>query len=73
MRLGVLREIKNIHKFFDNMERSIKTRNPDAIQRAYTFLKALVYHMDEGDLTPFNIELYHAIELHNQEDNNEPI
>jgi len=49
------------------MEKSIKTRNPEAIQKAYTFLKTLVYHMDKGDLTPFSIELFHAIELYNQE------
>lgn len=41
--------------FLDNMERNVKSRNPLAIQRAYTFLKALTYHMEEGDLTPNNI------------------
>ena len=39
MRLGVLRELKNVHKFLDNMERSVKTRNPQAIQKAYVFLR----------------------------------
>lgn len=66
MRLGVLRELKNIHRFIDNMERSVKARNPIAIQKAYTFLKALTYHMDEGDLTPdninYNLELTKALE-----------
>ncbi len=61
MRSGVLREIKEIHKFFDNMERNVKSRNPMAIQRAYMFLMALTYHMEDGDLTPdsiaFNVEL----------------
>jgi FtsP/CotA-like multicopper oxidase with cupredoxin domain len=57
MRLGVLREIKNIRIFFDNMERSIKTRNPEAVQKAYMFLVHLVYHMDKGCLTPMNIAL----------------
>jgi hypothetical protein len=57
MRLGVLREIKNIRIFFDNMERTVKTRNPEAIQKAYMFLVHLVYHMDKGCLTPMNIAL----------------
>jgi hypothetical protein len=57
MRLGVLRELKNVHKFFDNMERSVKTRNPEAIQRAYMFLVHLVHHMDKGCLTPESIAL----------------
>jgi hypothetical protein len=57
MRLGVLREIKNVHKFFDRMEQSVKTKNPEAIQRAYMFLKTLVIHMNEGELTPENVAL----------------
>ena len=57
MRLGVLREIKNIHKFFDNMERNVKTRNPDSIQRAYIFIKTLVYMMNDGELSPTNVAL----------------
>jgi hypothetical protein len=57
MRLGVLRELKNVHKFFDNMERSVKTRNPEAVQRAYMFLVHLVHHMNEGCLTPESIAL----------------
>lgn len=57
MRLGVLRELKHVHKFFDNMERSIKTRNPEAIQKSYMFLAHLVHHMDKGCLTPENIAL----------------
>ncbi len=55
MRLGVLHEIKEIRRFFDMMERNVKSRNPAAIQRAYMFLMALVYHMEDGDLTPRNI------------------
>ena len=43
------------------MERNVKSRNELAIQRSYTFLSTLVYHMDEGDLTPktiaYNMEL----------------
>lgn len=57
MRLGVLREIKNIHRFFDNMEQSVKTMNPQAIQRAYIFLAHLVYLMEKGCFTPANIAL----------------
>lgn len=57
MRLGVLRELKNVRKFFDNMERSAKTRNPEAIQKAYMFLVHLAYHMDKGCLTPESIAL----------------
>jgi hypothetical protein len=52
MRLGVLREIKNVHKFFDNMERSVKTKNPEAIQRAYMFLVHMVREMNEGVFMP---------------------
>ena len=57
MRLGVLREIKNVHKFFDNMERSVKTKNPEAIQRAYMFLVHMVREMNEGMLSPDSIAL----------------
>lgn len=57
MRLGVLRELKNVRKFFDAMEKSVKTRNPEAIQKAYMFLCHLVYLMDNGQLTPNNIAL----------------
>lgn len=57
MRLGVLRELKNMHKFLDNMERSVKSRNPDAIQKAYMFLVHMVREMNEGCLTPDSISL----------------
>lgn len=57
MRLGVLRELKNVHKFLDNMERKVKTRNPEAIQRAYMFLVHLVREMNEGCLTPDSVTL----------------
>ena len=57
MRLGVLRELKNVHKFLDNMERSVKSRNPEAIQKAYMFLVHLVREMNEGCLTPDNVAL----------------
>lgn len=57
MRLGVLRELKNVHRFLDNMERSVKSRNPDAVQKAYMFLVHLVREMNEGCLTPDSIAL----------------
>lgn len=53
----MLRELKNVHKFLDNMERSVKTRNPQAIQKAYMFLVHLVREMDAGCLTPGSIAL----------------
>jgi hypothetical protein len=57
MRLGVLRELKNVHKFFNRMEQSVKNRNPEAIQKSYMFLVHLVHHMDKGCLTPESIAL----------------
>lgn len=57
MRLGVLRELKNMHRFLDNMERTVKSRNPEAIQKAYIFLVHLVREMDTGCLTPASIAL----------------
>jgi hypothetical protein len=57
MRLGVLRELKNVHKFLNHMELGVKRRDPNAIQRAYMFLKTLVIAMNEGELTPENVAL----------------
>ncbi len=57
MRLGVLRELKNVRIFFDRMESSVKSRNPESIQRAYMFLVHLVREMNEGCLTPDNVAL----------------
>lgn len=68
MRTCVLRELKNVHKFLDNMERSVKTRNPLAIQRAYIFLSHLVYDMDKGKLTPESIALDMELALAVQEE-----
>ncbi len=68
MRLGVLRELKNLRRFIDNMERSVKSRNPEAIQRAYMFLVHLVNEMDRGLLTPDNIALDVEISKLLQED-----
>ena len=61
IRLSIVKELKNIRLFFDNMEKGVKSRDPKKIKRAYFFLKTLVYHMDEGDLTPLSIELHEAI------------
>ena len=57
MQRGVLRELKNLHKFLNNMEHSVKNGNSEAIQRAYMFLVHLVTTMDKGCLTPTNIAL----------------
>jgi hypothetical protein len=57
MRQGVLRELKNVRIFFDNMERSVKNGNPEATQRAYIFLVHLVREMDTGILTPNSIAI----------------
>jgi hypothetical protein len=49
------------------MERSVKSRNPEAIQKAYIFLVHMVQEMNDGVLTPDNISLDVAIaqELNN--------
>lgn len=57
MRRGVLKELKNVHKFLDNMERSVRANNPLAIQRAYMFLIHMVREMEEGLFNPTNIAL----------------
>jgi hypothetical protein len=57
MRLGVLKELKNVHRHLENMERNIKTRCPSAIQRSYMFLTHLRYEMDKGCLNPDSIAL----------------
>ena len=66
MRLGVLRELKNVRKFFDNMEKRVKNREPESIQRAYIFLKTIVILMNEGALAPesvaLNLELARELE-----------
>ncbi len=61
MRLGVIRELKNLRYFLDQLEKGVKRRDEFAISRAYIFLNNLVYHMDNGDLTPTSIELTHAL------------
>lgn len=63
MRQGVLRELKNIRRFLDNLESSVKSRNPQATETAYCYIKTLVYHMNEGDLTPLSIALHRELLL----------
>lgn len=66
MRSGVLRELKNVHRLLRNMERNVRSNNPIAIQKAYMFLVALTYHLDEGQLAPesiqYNLELTRALQ-----------
>ena len=72
MRLSVIREVKNIRKFLDMMEKSVKTRDYQKVYTAYTFLTSLVYHMNKGDLTPDSIELKkHAVQEYFRKKENE--
>ena len=64
MRLAVLRELKNVRRFFDMMEQNVKSRKPAQVMRAYTFLTILVEHMDSGDLTPLHVELVENLRLY---------
>lgn len=61
MRLGVIRELKHVRYFFDEMEKGAKSRDSNKILRAYIFLKQMVWHMQEGDLTPEALELHEAL------------
>jgi len=61
MRLGVLRELKGIIRFFEDMEKGVKSRDPSRIYPAYIFISTLAYHMNEGDLSPLDIELKQAL------------
>ncbi len=55
IRLVLLKELKNLHRFIEFMENNVKARNELAINRAYIFLSVLTYHMNDGDLSPNNI------------------
>jgi hypothetical protein len=72
MRLGVLRELKNVRRVIDMMEQKTKSRDPEAVQRAYMWLKTLVVIMDIGELSQkqvaINLELARALQ---EEMNNE--
>lgn len=61
MRQGILRELKGMKAFFDQMERAVKARKEDVIYPSYVFMKTLAYHMNEGDLSKLMLELHHAI------------
>lgn len=65
MRLGVLRELKNVRILLDRMERKVKSRDSAPVQLAYTWLKTLVIMMDIGELAPdkvaLNLELARAL------------
>ena len=66
MRLGVLRELKNVRVLLDRMERKVKSRDPVAIEQGYMFLKTLVVMLDIGELSPdsvaVNLELAKAFQ-----------
>ena len=68
MRINVLRELKNVRWLLDKMEKNIKGRNPEAIERSYIWLQTLCVQMNEGELSPkgvtLNLELARA--LHNE-------
>lgn len=57
MRTGVLKTLKEVIRFFEDMERRVKRRDSASIYPAYTYLRVLTHHMREGDLTPLSIEL----------------
>jgi hypothetical protein len=69
MRLDILKEIKHIKIFFEKMEEGVKSRDPNKIYPAYVFLSNLVYHMNEGDLTPLSVELKQEL-LHSEYNKN---
>lgn len=50
------------------MEAGVKSRNPEKIYRAFCFISNMVYHMNEGDLTPVSIELKKTILLLDKEE-----
>ena len=66
MRRGVLKELKNVHRFLDNIERSVRANNPRAIERAYMLLCHMVREMDKGSMTPdsvaLDVELMQAVQ-----------
>ncbi len=71
MRLGVLRELKNVRLLLDRMERKVKSRDPIAVQEAYMFLKTLVIMLDSGELSPetvaLNLELAQLLQEENEQ------
>lgn len=65
MRLGILKELKNVRAILDCMEKNIKGRNQEAIERSYIWLQTLVVQMNEGELSPkvvaLNLEIARAL------------
>lgn len=70
MRLGVLRELKLVRQMIDRMERNVKGRNPEAIERSYIWLQTLVVQMNEGELSPKSVALNLEIARALHESNN---
>lgn len=74
MRLGVLRELKNVRLLLDRMEAKIKGRDPQAVQEGYMFLQTLVVMLNEGELSPkqvaLNVELAQALHEETEEHGN---
>jgi hypothetical protein len=65
MRLGVLKELKKIIRFFEEMEKGVKSRDPSKIYPAYIFIRAFAYQMNKGELSPLSIELHQEL-LHQE-------
>jgi hypothetical protein len=67
MRLGVLRELKNVRLVIDYMEKKTKSRDAEEVQRAYIWLKTLVVMMNIGELSrdkvSLNLELERALNI----------
>lgn len=57
MRIGVIRELKNIRLLIDRMENKVKSRDSEAVQLAYMWIKTLVVMMNVGELAPSNVAL----------------
>jgi len=65
MRLGVLRELKNVRLLLDKMEGKIKGRDQKSIEEGYMFLKMLVILLDDAlspDSIALNLELERALQ-----------
>jgi len=65
MRIGLIKEVRKLIKFFEEMEKGIKSRDPGKIYPAYVYISTLAHHMSEGDLTPLSIQLKQAL-LHDE-------
>lgn len=61
MRLGLLKEIKSMIRFFESMHEGVKSRDESKIYPAYIFMSILARHMNTGELTSTSIELYQQL------------